>query len=185
MKGFTRTETRFSLCGLNCALCSMHLGGYCPGCGGGAGNQSCAIARCSLEHGGIQFCWECPEYPCPRYEGFDDGDSFVPHRHRQQDVAQARAMGLDTYLAQLEEKRTVLEQLLAHYNDGRRKTFFNTAVCLLPLEDLQSVTAALNSRPELSEQAVKERALAAVGLLQEAADRRGISLKLNKKPKKG
>lgn len=185
MKGFTRTETRFSLCGLNCALCSMHLGGYCPGCGGGAGNQSCAIARCSLEHGGIQFCWECPEYPCPRYEGFDDGDSFVPHRHRQQDVAQARALGLDTYLAQLEEKRAVLEQLLDHYNDGRHKTFFNTAVCLLPLEDLQSVTAALNSRPELSEQAVKERALTAVELLQEAADRRGISLKLNKRPGKG
>ena len=34
MKGFTRMETRFSLCGLNCDLCSMHLGGYCPGCGG-------------------------------------------------------------------------------------------------------------------------------------------------------
>ena len=89
MKGFTRAETRFSLCGLNCALCSMHLGGYCPGCGGGAGNQSCAIAKCSLEHGGVQFCWECPEYPCSRYEGFDDGDSFVPHRSRQQDIAQA------------------------------------------------------------------------------------------------
>ena len=34
MKGFAREETRFSLCGLNCRLCSMHLGGYCPGCGG-------------------------------------------------------------------------------------------------------------------------------------------------------
>ena len=45
MKGFTRTETRFSLCGLNCALCSMHLGGYCPGCGGSPGNQACTIAR--------------------------------------------------------------------------------------------------------------------------------------------
>ena len=48
MKGFTRMETRFSLCGLNCDLCSMHLGGYCPGCGGGAGNQSCTMAKCSL-----------------------------------------------------------------------------------------------------------------------------------------
>ena len=57
MKGFTREETRFSLCGLNCCLCSMYLGGYCPGCGGGAGNQSCAFARCSLQHGGISlFC---------------------------------------------------------------------------------------------------------------------------------
>lgn len=185
MKGFTRTETRFSLCGLDCALCSMHLGGYCPGCGGGAGNQSCALAKCSLEHGSVPFCWECPEYPCPRYDGFDDGDSFVPHRNRQQDIAQAREMGLDAYLAQLEEKRGILDDLLAHYNDGRRKTLFNTAVYLLPLEDLRSVIASLNSQPELDEQTVKERALAAVGLIQEAADRRGISLKLNKKPKKG
>lgn len=94
-------------------------------------------------------------------------------------------MGLDAYLAQLEEKRGILDDLLAHYNDGRRKTLFNTAVYFLPLEDLRSVIASLNSQPELDEQTVKERALAAVGLIQEVADRRGISLKLNKKPKKG
>lgn len=185
MKGFTREEIRFSLCGLNCCLCSMYLGGYCPGCGGGAGNQSCAIAKCSLEHGGVQFCWECPEYPCSRYDGFDDGDSFVPHRNRQQDIARAREVGPDAYLAQLEEKGAILEELLAHYNDGRRKTLFNTAAYLLPLEDLQSVMTGLNSLPELAGQSVKERALAAVELLREMADRRGISLKLNKKPKKG
>ena len=185
MKGFTREETRFSLCGLNCALCSMHLGGYCPGCGGGAGNQSCAIAKCSLEHGGVPFCWECPKYPCSHYDGFDDGDSFVSHRNRVQDIARAREVGMEVYLAQLEEKRAILEKLLARYNDGRRKTFFNTAVYLLPLEDLQSVTAVLDSRPELEGQPIKERALAAVDLLQEAADRRGISLKLNKKLKRG
>ena len=183
MKGFVREETRFSLCGLNCRLCSMRLGGYCPGCGGGAGNQSCAIAKCSLEHGGVQFCWECPEYPCSRYEGFDDGDSFVPHRNRRQDIALAREIGLEDYLAQLEEKRAILDALLAGYNDGRRKTLFNTAVYLLPLEELRSVMAALASRTELTEQSVKERALAAVRLLQQAADRQSISLKLNKKPK--
>lgn len=185
MKGFTREETRFSLCGLNCRLCSMHLGGYCPGCGGGAGNQSCAIAKCSLEHCGASFCWECPEYPCSRYDGFDDGDSFVPHRNRQQDIAQAREVGLEAYLAQLEEKRAILEKLLAHYNDGRRKTLFHTAVYLMPLEDLRSVMAALTSRPELAEQSVKERAIAAVELLQQSANRQEISLKLNKKPRKG
>ena len=185
MKGFTREETRFSLCGLNCCLCSMYLGGYCPGCGGGAGNQSCAFARCSLQHGGISFCWECPEYPCSRYKGFDDGDSFVPHRNRRQDVAKARALGLDAYLAQLKEKRAILDELTAHYNDGRRKTLFNTAVYLLPLEDLRSVMASLGSKPELAGQSDKERALAAVKLLLEAADRQNISLKLNKKSKRG
>ena len=33
MKDFARDETRFSLCGLNCLLCPMRTGGYCPGCG--------------------------------------------------------------------------------------------------------------------------------------------------------
>ena len=86
---------------------------------------------------------------------------------------------------QLEEKRNILAELLAHYNDGRRKTFFNTAVYLLPLEDLRAVMAALDRRPEQAEQHVKGRALAAVERLREAADHRGVSLTLNKKPKKG
>lgn len=129
----------------------------------------------------MQFCWECPDSPCPRYEGFDEGDSFVPHRNRTQDVANAREQGLEAHLAQLEEKRTLLDTLLAGYNDGRRKTLFNTAVYLLPLEDLRGVVIALNSQPELAEKPIKERALAAAQLLQKAADSRGVSLKLNKK----
>ena len=133
----------------------------------------------------MPFCWECPEYPCSRYDGFDDGDSFVPHRNRQQDIARAQELGLEAYLAQLEEKRAILDTLLAGYNDGRRKTLFHTAVYLLPLEELQSVMADLDSRPELAGQAVKERALVAVELLQQAANRLCISLKLNKKAKKG
>ena len=101
MKGFIREETRFSLCGLNCALCSIHLGGYCPGCGGGAGQPELHHRQVLLAHGGVPFCWECPEYPCSRYEGFDDGDSFVPHRNRQQDIARAQELGLEAYLTQL------------------------------------------------------------------------------------
>lgn len=185
MKGFTRTETRFSLCGLQCGLCTMHLGGYCPGCGGGSGNQSCAIARCSLEHEGVQFCWECPEYPCSRYKGFDDGDSFVSHRNRQRDIAQVRELGLAACLAQQAQKRAILDTLLAGYNDGRRKTLFTTAVYLLPIVELRTVMNTLESRPELTGKSIKERALAAVDLLQQAADRHNISLKLRKKPKKG
>ena len=184
MKGFTRAETRFSLCGLNCALCSMRQGGYCPGCGGGAGNQSCAIARCSIQHGGISFCWECPEYPCPRYDGFDGGDSFVPHRSRRQNIAQALEMGLDAYLTQLEEKHAILEVLLSFYNDGRRKTLFHTAVYLLPLEDLRMILAELSSLPEMAACSMLDRASAAAERLQKAANRRGIRLKKGKKGSK-
>lgn len=33
MKDFNRSYPLFSLCGLNCGLCSMHIDNYCPGCG--------------------------------------------------------------------------------------------------------------------------------------------------------
>ena len=115
MKSFVREETRFSLCGLNCCLCSMRLGGYCPGCGRGTGNQTCALARCSLQQGVVPFFWAYPEYPCSHYEGFDDGDSFVPYRNRRQDIDQAQEIA---YLAQ--QKRAILGELLTHYN--RRTT---------------------------------------------------------------
>lgn len=76
----------------------------------------------------------------------------------------------------------ILDVFLIRYNDDRRKTLFNTAVDLLSREDLRFVTATLE---KLEEQPIGERALAAIGLLREAADRRGISLKLNKKGRGG
>ena len=178
MKGFTREHTEFGLCGLNCLLCPMQVGGYCPGCGGGPGNQSCAIARCSLDRGGYSLCSECPAYPCARYNEFDGADSFVPHSRRAADLARAGVLGLGAYLAELRARRAILDKLLADYNDGRRKSFYCAAVYLLPLEDLQSAMALLMGQPEGP---VRERAAAAVYLLQEAADNRGICLKLNKK----
>lgn len=180
MKGFTRKEPMFSLCGLNCALCSMHVGGYCPGCGGGEGNQSCALARCSLEHGGLEFCADCAEYPCARYEGFDDADSFVPHSRRRADLERARELGLEAYMSELREKAALLSKLLEGYNDGRRKSLFCTAAYLLPLPDLRATLQALRALPA---QDAKERAASAAALLQTAAASRGISLKLVKKPK--
>ena len=65
------------------------------------------------------------------------------------------------------------------------KPFLTRRCNLLPLEDLRSVMASLGSKPELAGQSDKERALAAVKLLQETADRQNISLKLNKKSKRG
>lgn len=180
MKGFTRREPLFSLCGLKCGLCRMHLGGYCPGCGGGEGNQSCTIARCSLEHGGPEFCWDCPEYPCARYEGFDDADSFVPHSRRRADLERARELGLEAYMSELREKAELLSELLAGYNDGRRKSLFCTAAYLLPLPDLREALQALRALPE---QPIKGRAASAASLINAAAEKRGISLKLVKKPK--
>ena len=55
MKGFHRQNKLFSLCGLNCGLCPMYLNKNCLGCG--EENHSCKIARCSMEHNEIEYCF--------------------------------------------------------------------------------------------------------------------------------
>lgn len=176
MKGFNRKNQLFSLCGLNCGLCTMHLGGHCGGCGNG--NQSCKIARCSLEHGDVEYCCECPRYPCEKYEKIDEYDSFITHRKRKADMERLRTIGADRYNAEQEEKVRLLGYLLSNCNDGRRKTLFCLAVNLLGLADVRTVVDQLMASDLPT---VKERAVYAATLLQKAADEKGISLKLNRK----
>lgn len=181
MKDFARSDQMFSLCGLNCGLCIMRLGGYCPGCGGGEGNQSCAIARCSLEHGGIAYCFQCGEFPCARYKE-DEYDSFITHQNRLRDLEKARRTGMESYHAEQREKCGILRFLLENYNDGRRKTLFALAANLLKLEDLREILDRLSE--EASGLPPRERAGRAAALCKEAAARRGIDLRLRKPPGK-
>lgn len=178
MKGFERKDQYLSLCGLNCQLCPMHLDGYCPGCGGGAGNQSCAIARCSLERGGVEYCFRCGEYPCGRYDRVDDFDSFITHQRRREDMRRAQKIGLERYRREQEEKAALLKTLLQTCNTGRRKTFYCLTVNLLPLEEIQKVMKQLDGL-----QAAQERERQAVQAFEDLARQCGVTLKLRRKKK--
>lgn len=179
MKDFIRDYPLFSLCGLNCGLCTMYIGGYCPGCGGGEGNQGCAIVRCSKQQG-VEFCSDCCEYPCAKYDGIDDYDSFISHLNQKKDLQKLRNIGLDAYKAELCEKMTILTALLEQYNDGRRKTLFSTAANLLELETLHQIMAELAEEVN-AEMSIKEKAALAASKFNAAANEQGISLRLRKK----
>lgn len=180
LKGFKRSDLDFSLCGLNCALCPMKLGTYCPGCGGGEGNQSCKIAACSVEHK-VEYCFLCAQYPCAKYEGIQQFDSFVTHQHQLKDVEYAKTMGLPAYHELLSNKRAILEELLYNWNEGRRKTLFGLAVNLLPLGDLQRITNDLNMKSAQNPMTKKEAADFLTASFLDAAVSQGIELKLRKK----
>lgn len=184
MKNFIRNYSLFSLCGLNCGLCPMHLDNYCPGCGGGAGNQSCRIARCSLQHGGIEYCYLCDEYPCEKYVDIDMFDSFITHRNQLMDLEKVKKIGIDAYQIELTEKIEILRYLLANYNDGRRKNFFCIAVNLLELQDVKSVVEQIATETKSDNLTLKEKSTLAVNLFQSMAVERNIVLKLNKKSNK-
>ena len=181
MKGFNRQNQLFSLCGLNCGLCPMFLSKHCPGCGGGEGNQSCKIARCSMEHDGVEYCFQCSEYPCEKYDHIDDFDSFITHRRQKADLEKARQSGVEAYNAEQIEKVRILDILLSGYNDGRKKTLFCVAVNLLELQALRNVIEQLETDSEMEMRTLKEKSAFAAGLLRNAAERNGIDVKLHKK----
>ncbi len=179
MKNFKRGNLLFSLCGLNCGLCPMNLDHYCPGCGGGEGNQTCSIAKCSMQHEDVEYCFQCESYPCETYENIDEYDSFITHRHQKQDMEKFRELGIELYSATQQRKKVLLNHLLNTYNDGRRKTLFCVAVNLLDLDNLEKIINNLDENTlNLS---LKEKATYAANLFQKTAASKNITLKLYRK----
>ncbi len=179
MKGFERSNPFFSLCGLNCGLCPMFLGNHCGGCGNG--NQSCKIAKCSLKHGKIEYCFECKNYPCEKYAHIDEYDSFITHKRQKADLEKAQNNGIALYNLEQQEKIKILSFLLANYNDGRRKNFFCVTVNLLELSELQEAMKQIQQNNTLSDLSFKEQCAYIVDMFQKIAEKRNITLKLIKK----
>ena len=157
----------------------MILHQYCPGCGGGEGNLSCSIAKCSIQHGNVEYCFQCENYPCKKYDNIDEFDSFITHQHQKQDMEKFRKLGIELYSAELQRKQVLLNHLLSTYNDGRKKTLFCVAVNLLELDDLENTISELDENT--SNLTLKEKSAYAASLLQEAAKQNNIVLKLRKK----
>lgn len=179
MKNFRRDNIYFSLCGLNCGLCTMRLSNNCPGCGGGE-HHSCSIAKCSIEHGNVEYCFQCAEFPCAKYANADEYDSFITHRNQLKDIQKAQDIGIDAYTKEQLEKIDILNYLLENYNAGRQKNFFCIAVNLLEIEDIREIVKHLAFNTQ--NLTLKEKAVCAVSRFQEVADKHNIVLKLIKKP---
>jgi len=128
---------------------------------------------------GIEYCLECNEFPCKKYDSWGEGDSFITHRNFLSDTEKAKRIGIDAYRAELDEKVGILKELLENYNDGRRKSFFCLAVNLLELDDIKVVMGRIANEIE-PESTQKEKAAAAAKLFNEIAKKRGILLKLRK-----
>lgn len=139
------------------------------------------MLSCSLRRA-LPHCGACTDFPCARYDGADESDSFITHLHQLRDLEKVRTMGDAAYRRELEEKRGMLERLLTGYDDGRRKSMFCLAVNLLELPELRETMAALEATAG-PEQPLRERAAEAVRLLRETAEAHGLSLKLRKKEK--
>jgi hypothetical protein len=89
-------------------------------------------------------------------------------------MEKAKRIGMEAYIAEQNEKVSVLTELLSKHNDGRRKSFFCMAVNLLDLSDVQAVMGRIDREADSK---------TVVRLFEDMASQRGISLKKRKKHK--
>ncbi len=183
MDDYRRSYPEFALCGLNCGLCPRyHTDGQsrCPGCGGPdfrLKRPSCSVITCSRKHGDVEYCFQCSEFPCPKYSRPNKVDSFVTYRNVLSDFKKASELGIKRYQAELNKKIRILEFLLKNCNDGKRKGFYCLAVNLLDFSTLERimepVTAGIRAGRSIDIDSLVES-------FKAAARESGIELKLRK-----
>lgn len=178
-KRFKRNDLLFSLCGLNCSLCPMFIRGGCTGCQEGSTcYMVCEFAPCSIEHGNIDYCFECGEYPCEKYNGVDLRDSLISHKNQLKDMEKAKTIGIENYRTEQRVKKGILNRLLNEYDNGRRDVFFCLAVNLMDVDDLREVLdEADKSTRDMN---LTEKSDFMKDALNECAGMRNISLNLRR-----
>jgi len=185
MAQYTRREPHFALCGLNCCLCPrFHTDGTsrCPGCGGrdfSKQHPTCSVVTCSRKHGNIEYCFECSEYPCRRYESIGDKDSFITYKNVTTNLEEA-GRDLTDYLATLNRKHEYLKLLLEKYNDGRAKSLYCIAIELFSIGALEELLEFIVRDVEREDTGENEKAKKVLGKVREKAGELGIELALRK-----
>lgn len=176
---FKRSDSLFSLCGLNCGLCPMYIRGGCGGCFTDSPcYPTCPIAPCSVKHGNVEYCFQCTEYPCKRYDGIDLHDSLISHRNQKTDLAKAKEIGIDAYIEEQRVKKELLDGLLNGYDDGRKDVFYCLAANMLDVEDLRAVIEQADKQTAGMD--IGDKAAIMDKLLYDCAEKNNIPLDLRR-----
>jgi hypothetical protein len=173
------------LCGLNCGLCPRYQTkgtSKCPGCGGSEfhlRHPTCAVITCNKKHDNVEFCFQCSEYPCEKYNKPSAVDSFISYKNVLDNLKAAKN-DIEKYKSELDEKIKILEFLLANYNDGRKKNYYCIAVNLFNLETLNSILENINKNVASQDIDMKSKIKLIINLFEEKAMEEGVEIRLRK-----
>jgi hypothetical protein len=110
-------EILIAPCGMNCGLCVSYLAmkndlkkkgfnkTYCAGCR--PRGKNCAFLKKSCERLGqglVNFCYECPDFPCRRLKGLDKRYKERYHMSMIDNLKSMRDHGMQQFLAGEEAK---------------------------------------------------------------------------------
>jgi hypothetical protein len=176
-------------CGVYCGLCPRYQStakSRCPGCKILSLTISCKLYNCCVKAKTLVTCADCRDFPCDKYERFFDWDTFVTRKVCRPNIERIQKAGLKTFLQEQYQKRILLEELLANYNDGRSRSFYCIAVALMPpalLKEAVGKAKAMAAHNKVNDSDIKAKAKILKSFIQDSASKSNIDLKLRKKPK--
>ncbi len=194
-----KTEKKYptvGCCGIDCGLCPRYYTegkSRCPGCLGPnfleVMGQTCSFITCCVKKKNLETCGECKDFPCHKFNsewfGKDAYDSFVTHKKAIPNLNFIKNKDFEEFIKQQEKRIILLKEMLANFNDGRSKSFFCLASALLPIQVLENSLDSARKDIEklgISIDDVKGKAIILKDILQSAADKENIKLKLQKPP---
>jgi hypothetical protein len=177
-------------CGLDCGLCPRYYTvgtSKCPGCCAPDffnKHPSCPFITCCVKKNKLEVCSLCNEFPCPRFKGWDAGDSFVTHIKSISNLNFIKEHGLEKFMKQQKKRFELLETILKGFDDGRAKSFYCIAATMLPIANLEISLNEAGKEIRMGSNEpndIKTRALILRKVLSNFADKEGIKLSLRKK----
>lgn len=133
-------------CGLYCGLCNKYQSkapSRCIGCRLGEQHSWCSIWNCCIKKHQFENCAECSElFTCEIFVR----RKVVEWIPAADNLRQIKVFGVDNWLKEQEERQTMLEELLQHYNEGRSMNLYCKACARMPIDLMNSAIKEANEK---------------------------------------
>jgi len=177
-------------CGLDCVLCPRYYTekkSKCDGCGSAYSYAAvgCKIFRCCVKERNFETCAECSDFPCSKFEGVDEYDSFLTHRKIMSNLIFIRKRGIKEFLNEQGRRQKLLEQMLEQFNEGRSRSLYCVVVTLLPIKTLEKSLDLAKKKIKMrgvKASDLRSKAKALKDILGGIASKERIDLKLRNLP---
>ncbi|MBP1665600.1 MAG: hypothetical protein H6Q23_460 [Bacteroidetes bacterium] len=138
------------VCGLDCGLCPRYYTAgpsRCPGCAGPDffnKHPSCSFITCCVKKKNLEVCGECSDFPCSKfksdkeYQEVKESSSYPPYKKAISNLNFIKEYGIEKFIERQNRRIRLLETMIKDFDDGRSRSFFCKATCLLDISVLET-----------------------------------------------
>lgn len=138
------------VCGLDCGLCPRYYTkgtSRCPGCCGPDffnKHPSCSFITCCVKKKNLEVCGQCSDFPCSKfktdeeYQQLEGSSSYPSNKVVLLNLNFIKEHGIKEFIDRQKKRIKLLERMIENFDDGRSRSFFCRAACLLEVTSLES-----------------------------------------------